>query len=199
MVKEAASSITRIIGFNGAYEDDGTVARLLGASILEAKKTIEQSGHEARTEIVQLCKVVTTHFKSEDENLPKSVRRVIDKMRVADGFIFASPVHWFNISSPMKSFLDWLAIEEEAPEFPLRGKVAGVLVHCREDGGNQAAMSIIAPLLHMGMLIPPFSAFFRNKYGSKMSELKWQQKDHLLVARNVVRLVECIRKQKQWQ
>ena len=90
-------------------------------------------------------------------------------MSTADGFVFATPVHWFNMSALMKCFIDWLtSLEQDTCE--LEGKVAGALAHCDEDGGNQAVTSILSPLVHMGMLVPPYCGFFRNKYVASQSE-----------------------------
>jgi multimeric flavodoxin WrbA len=111
-------------------------------------------------------------------------------MRHSDGFIFATPVNWFNMSSPMKHFIDWItSLEEDAGRYKTTGgKPAAIVAHCHSDGGNQAAMSLVGPLLHMGVMIPPFCAFYRNKYGSKGRGERWQLTDQVLVGQNVVRL-----------
>jgi multimeric flavodoxin WrbA len=186
-----------IIGLNGANETDKAVARLLKQSIAEANKTIKKAGQTPDTEIIHLRDSVANVYHSKHEETPAPIQRLLTKMQRADGFIFATPVHWFNVSSIMKTFIDWLTVLE-ARNFSLEGKVAGVLVHCREDGGNQAAVNIIGPLLHMGLLIPPYCAFYKNKHAASHRESKWQNEDHRLVGRNVVRLAECVRSQKHW-
>lgn len=188
----------RILGLNGASEKNGTVAKLLDQSIDAAGAAMMTLGLRPDTEQIHLCDCITDFYESDKNKPPASVARLHTKMRQADGFILASPVHWFNVSAIMKSFLDWLT-PLEADGFALEGKVAGVIVHCHEDGANQAAMNLIAPLLHMGLLIPPYCAFFRNKYAAGKSEdTKWQTSDHRLVGRNVVRLAQRVRSQ-EWQ
>jgi multimeric flavodoxin WrbA len=109
----------------------------------------------------------------------------------------ATPVYWFNTSAIMKAFVDWLTFLE-MEQFALEGKVAGVIAHGDEDGGNQAAMAIIAPLLHMGVMIPPYCAFFRNRKMAQHSEGQWQLNDPRLVGRNVVRLANRVLSADTW-
>lgn len=181
----------KIVGFNGAPGKTGAVATLLSESLRAAEEEIAALGETPTTAVIHLVDVVKEFHDGSFTNIPASLQNTFDSMSTADGFLFATPVHWFNMSALMKCFIDWLTSLEDA--FELEGKVAGVLAHCDEDGGNQTVTGILSPLLHLGMLVPPYSGFFRNKHFASHSEAGWQADDHRLVGKNVVRLAACIR------
>lgn len=175
-----------IIGFNGAPTRDGSVGHLLDEALQAA--AAEGNGETTVTRIDLLDLRMPFH-DGNFATTPTELLETFHAMRSADGFIFATPVNWYNVSSLMKCFIDWLTTLED--HFELEGKVAGVLAHCDSDGGNQAAMAIITPLLHMGVLIPPYCAFYRNKNVGERSENRWMMVDQALVGRNVVRLIRA--------
>lgn len=182
----------KILGFNGAPAKTGAVAALLSESLRAAAEEITELGETPSTAVIHLVDIVKEFHDGSFTNIPASLRSTFDSMSTADGFVFATPVHWFNMSALMKCFIDWLtSLQRDTCE--LEGKVAGVLAHCDEDGGNQAVTSILSPLVHMGMLVPPYSGFFKNKYMASHSEAGWQAVDHRLVGKNVVRLAACVR------
>ena len=179
----------KILGFNGAAAKTGAVAVLLSESLQAAAEEIAEFGATPNTALVHLVDIVKEFHDGSFTNIPSSLQSTFDSMRTADGFVFATPVHWFNMSALMKCFIDWLTSLEGTGG--LEGKVAGVIAHCDEDGGNQTVTSILSPLVHMGMLVPPYCGFFRNRYASH-SEAAWQVVDHQLVGKNVVRLAACV-------
>jgi multimeric flavodoxin WrbA len=183
----------KILGFNGAPSRTGVVAGLLSESLQAAAEEIAELGETPDTALIHLVDIVKEFHDGSFTNIPSSLQATFDSMKAADGFVFATPVHWFNMSALMKCFIDWLTSLEQEDTRELEGKVAGVLAHCDEDGGNQAVTSIFSPLVHMGMLVPPYCGFFRNRYVAPQSEAGWQVVDHRLVGQNVVRLVACAR------
>jgi multimeric flavodoxin WrbA len=189
----------KILGFNGAPAKTGAVSALLSESLQAAAEEIAELGGTPNTMVIHLIDIVKEFHDGSFTNIPTSLQSTFDNMRTADGFVFATPVHWFNMSALMKCFIDWLtSLEQDTCE--LEGKVAGVLAHCDEDGGNQAVTSILSPLIHMGLLVPPYCGFFRNKYVASQSEAGWQSVDHRLVGKNVVRLAACVQFNKRgWQ
>lgn len=181
----------KILGFNGAPAKTGAVATLLSESLRAAAEEIAELGETPNTAVIHLVDIVKEFHDGTFTNVPTSLQSTFDSMSTAEGFLFATPVHWFNMSALMKCFIDWLtSLEQDTCE--LEGKVAGVLAHCDEDGGNQAVISILSPLVHMGMLVPPYCGFFKNKYMASQSEAGWQLIDHRLVGKNVVRLAACV-------
>ena len=164
----------KIVGFNGAPGKTGAVATLLTESLRAAEEEIAVLGETPNTAVIHLVDVVKEFHDGSFTNIPSSLQSTFESMRTADGFVFATPVHWFNMSALMKCFIDWLTSLERQDTRELEGKVAGVLAHCEEDGGNQAVTSILSPLVHMGMLVPPYCGFFRNKNMALQSEAGWQ-------------------------
>jgi multimeric flavodoxin WrbA len=178
----------KIIGFNGSPHRKGPVASLLNAALKSAESEVKALQRNSEVKRYDLVDVVRDFHDGSYDGEPATLKPVFSDMRDADGFLFATPAHWFNVSSLMKCFIDWMT----SHEFDFQGKVFGTIVHCEEDGGNQAAAAIVLPLLHMGLLIAPYSAFFKNRHGAEQSEAGWQLVDHRLVGKNVVRLAACI-------
>jgi multimeric flavodoxin WrbA len=186
-----------LVGLNGADGPSRTVSQLLDESMDAARAECENLGICGKSEIVHLGPIVASFYDGVQKNPPKRISECLNTIKNAHALIFATPVYWFNTSSIMKAFVDWLTLLE-MKDFALEGKVAGVIAHGHEDGGNQAAMAVIAPLLHMGVMIPPYCAFFKNKYMAGHSEHQWQLSDHRLVGRNVVRLANQVRSVRSW-
>lgn len=124
-------------------------------------------------------------FDYETGEVPTQVEAVFEKILWADGVIFASPTHWFNISSLMKVLIDFMA-KREAPDFPFAGKCAAFLVSCEEDGGQAAISAMAAPLCHLGFSIPHFCMLFHNS-SARSSEFDWQNIDLGLLGPNLAR------------
>ena len=77
----------------------------------------------------------------------------LDDLRTADGVLFGTPTRYGNMAAQMKRFIDstvqlWL-------EGALEGKPAGIFVSTSTAHGGQetTALTFMAPLLHLGMLI----------------------------------------------
>jgi NAD(P)H dehydrogenase (quinone) len=77
----------------------------------------------------------------------------LDDLREADGIVFGTPTRYGNMTAQMKQLIDstadlWLKGE-------LEGKPAGVFVSTATTHGGQetTAFTMMAPLLHLGMII----------------------------------------------
>lgn len=77
----------------------------------------------------------------------------LDDLRAADGIVFGTPTRYGNMAAEMKRLFDstaklWL-------EGALEGKPAGVVVSTGTTHGGQetTAFTMMAPLLHLGMII----------------------------------------------
>jgi NAD(P)H dehydrogenase (quinone) len=77
----------------------------------------------------------------------------LDDLRAADGIVFGTPTRYGNMAAQMKQFIDstvdiWL-------EGELEGKPAGIFVSTASTHGGQetTAFTMMAPLLHLGMII----------------------------------------------
>ncbi|MBP2029567.1 multimeric flavodoxin WrbA [Methanohalophilus levihalophilus] len=85
---------------------------------------------------------------------------ILEKIKTCDILIIASPI-WFGVRSAVAQLvierLDG-TYEESNPEtgqFPLYGKVGGVLVTGNEDGAHNVAAHTLFNLTHLGCTIPP--------------------------------------------
>lgn len=84
---------------------------------------------------------------------------VLDKIKAADILVVATPI-WFGVRSSVCQLvierLDGTYQERnEAGQYPLYNKVAGVVVTGNEDGAHAAAETTLFNLSHLGCTIPP--------------------------------------------
>ena len=97
-----------------------------------------------------------TSKEGKDDEWPKILR----KIKRADIFIIGTPI-WFGVrGSVAQMVIERLdgTYEEADPltgQFPLYGKVAGVIVTGNEDGAHHAAATTLFNLTHLGCTIPP--------------------------------------------
>lgn len=60
-------------------------------------------------EIVDIHEIPLFSEDIEKNGVPESVKKVADKVRAADGLIFAVPENNYSVSAPMKNAYDWLS------------------------------------------------------------------------------------------
>jgi NAD(P)H-dependent FMN reductase len=102
------------------------------------------------------------------------LKEIVEEMLSADGIIFGTPVRWFNVSAEMKELIEEMP---ESPNFPFEGKVAMFIASCNDDGGQHAINQLVAPLNHMGFIIPPYACVYSNSRMPSRGENRWQEKD----------------------
>lgn len=97
-----------------------------------------------------------TSNEGKDDEWPKILR----KIKQADILIIGTPL-WFGVrGSVAQMVIERLdgTYEEADPktgQFPLYGKVAGVIVTGNEDGAHHAAATTLFNLTHLGCTVPP--------------------------------------------
>lgn len=183
-----------ILGINGSPNKDGLGIKLLS-------EAIDQCVREgAKTKIAHLVDVKAGFFPGKySAETPPGHDEIFKLVEWADGIIFSTPVYWFSMSSLMKNFIEHLTTFEECRDFALEGKVAGFIATCEEDGGQKAILDMLAPLIHMGFIIPPYVALFHNRHMAEKSEKAWQRDDHRLIGANVFRMAKILKgKGKIW-
>lgn len=85
---------------------------------------------------------------------------ILDKVKSCDILIIGSPI-WFGVRSSVAQLvlerLDGTYVESDPKtgQFPLYGKVGGVIVTGNEDGAHNAAANTLFNLSHLGCTIPP--------------------------------------------
>ena len=175
-----------ILGISGGKKG-GRAASFLKQCLQEMKR------RRVKVELVELCDyniLPITRIDGDPEH-GKSLQSkddmpaLYEKILEADSVVFATPVHWFSVSSEMKIFLDRLTPLENAG-FKLEGKIAGFITYGNEEGRMNALMQLSAVANHMGMLIPPYAMIYFDK-----DQRGWPQKDIKLLAKNIVALIKA--------
>ena len=194
------SNNTFILGINGSPHKDGIVYELLNSVLTSAQ---EQGAETRIINLYDLKTVPTNGAYSKDPTSDTIVNAVKDditdlypEILRADGFVFATPVYWANMSAVMKDFIEHLTpLENDG--FALQGKVAAFIAASKENEGGveMAAMSMVTPIAQMGMLIPPNAIMWYPSFWSNAREekLAWAKDDAPRVGRNMVRLIEQLK------
>ena len=94
--------------------------------------------------------------ESETDEWPE----IVNKIKLADIVIFATPIWWGQRSSLMQRAIERMDAFDEEAHTPggraeLLNKVAGVVVTGSEDGAQQVMASIIEVLSFMNFTLPP--------------------------------------------
>ena len=195
-----------IIGINGSPHKDGTTVMALNR-ILESSKN-----HGAIVKLIHLvdkninpckgCYSIDPKLCKYPCNIKDDMQDILNLMLRADGFVFATPVYWFNMSGLMKNFIDRLT-NLATRGYKLEGKIGVFIASSKEDEGGKviASMSMALALNHLGLLIPPYSIlFYPGKeeivLKNKVVWVDWELKDSKLIGKNIVRLCEILRKTK---
>lgn len=97
---------------------------------------------------------------SSDEGEGDEWPKILAKLKSADIIIIGTPL-WFGVRSSVAQLvierLDGTYEEADSGtgQFPLYGKVAGVIVTGNEDGAHHAAATTLFNLTHLGCAVPP--------------------------------------------
>ncbi|MBI4114564.1 MAG: flavodoxin family protein [Candidatus Niyogibacteria bacterium] len=181
-----------IIGVNGGKKE-GHTSGYLKQCLDEAEKL------GAKVKLIELSDFTLLPISKSAANpeldTPEKIKSddmvlLLQEVEKADGIVFATPVHWFSASSEMKIFIDRLTPLENAG-FLLEGKVAGFIVYGNEAGKMNALMELSATTNNMGMISPPYSMIYLSNEASD-----WAAKDIKLLAHNMFKLINCIKKEK---
>jgi len=175
----------KIIGINGSPFVKSRTSDLLN----QVLKTAENLG--AETEVINLAEnkmnlpsgKLGLHYKDEKSN--DDMPEIYEKLINADALIFATPTHWFNVSSLIKIFIDRLTVLEESG-FLLEGKVVGFIAWGPEGGATNALENLALIFNHAGCVIPPYALMYitNDKY-------EWMEKDLALMAQNIIKQVKA--------
>jgi len=129
--------------------------RALIDKVVELMKPLGVKSEIIRVVDYNISRGVTSK-EGKDDEWPKILR----KLKRADIIIIGTPL-WFGVrSSVAQMVIERLdgTYEEADPktgQFPLYGKVAGVIVTGNEDGAHNAAAATLFNLTHLGCTIPP--------------------------------------------
>lgn len=85
---------------------------------------------------------------------------ILERIKAADILLVGTPI-WFGVRGSVAQLVierldgTYMEGDPETGQFPLYGKVAGVVVTGNEDGAHDAAATTLFNLSHLGCTIPP--------------------------------------------
>lgn len=112
------------------------------------------------TEVIRVIDHNIRFGVSSDEGEGDEWPEILKKIKASDILIIGSPI-WFGVRSAVAQMvLERLdgTYDESDPEtgqFPLYGKVGGVVITGNEDGAHNVAANTLFNLSHLGCTIPP--------------------------------------------
>ncbi|MGH2747622.1 MAG: flavodoxin family protein, partial [Actinomycetota bacterium] len=114
---------------------------------------------DVETEIVRVVDYHVPTGVTSDEGEGDEWPRILEKIKSAHILVIGTPI-WFGHRSSVAQLvierLDGTYQERnEAGQYPLYSKVAGVVVTGNEDGAHSAAEATLFNLSHLGCTIPP--------------------------------------------
>jgi len=97
---------------------------------------------------------------SSDEGNGDEWPFILEKIKACDILIIATPI-WFGVLSSVAKLVierldgTYMEGDPETGQYPLYGKVAGVIVTGNEDGAHDVCSTILFSLTHLGCTVPP--------------------------------------------
>ncbi len=165
----------KVVAFNGSARKDGNTAILVRRVFSE----LEKEGID--TELVQLagqrihgCAACGQCFKNKNERCAYDddiVNACIEKMRLADGIILASPTYFADLTSEIKALIDRSGYAARANGDMFQRKVGAAVVAVRRAG----AMHTFDSLNHfflIGQMIIPGSSYWNIGIGRAKGEVE---------------------------
>ncbi|QYZ78830.1 flavodoxin family protein [Methanofollis formosanus] len=115
---------------------------------------------EVESEVVRVTDYAVRFGTSSDEGDGDEWARILQKIKDCDILVIGSPI-WFGVRSSVAQLvierLDGTYAEGDpgSGQYPLYGKVAGVIVTGNEDGAHTVAAHTLFNLTHLGCTVPP--------------------------------------------
>lgn len=119
-------------------------------------------GLETESEVIRIVDHSIPFGVSSNEGKGDEWPAILEKIKASDIIIIAAPI-WFGVRSSVAQLvierLDGTYDQGDARtgQFPLYGKVGGVIVTGNEDGAHDVASNTLFNLSHLGCVIPPNS------------------------------------------
>ena len=117
------------------------------------------SDHGAETEIIRPVDYAISFGVTSDEGDGDEWPQVLEKVKAADILLMGMSI-WFGVrSSVMQMVIERLdgtyGETNDAGQYPLYNKVAGVVVTGNEDGAHASAETTLFNMTHLGCVVPP--------------------------------------------
>lgn len=117
-------------------------------------------GLGVETEVIRVVDHDIAFGISIDEGDGDQWPQIYAKVKKADILVICTPI-WFGVRSSVAQMVlerldgSYEEYDRETGQFPLYGKVAGVIVTGNEDGAHNAAANTLFNLSHLGCTVPP--------------------------------------------
>ncbi|MCM2264456.1 MAG: flavodoxin family protein [Desulfuromonadales bacterium] len=165
----------KVVAFSGSARKNGNTAILVRQSFTE----LEKAGIE--TELVQLagervrgCIACFQCWQTKDGTCAVKddcINDCIQKMRVADGIILASPTYFADITSEIKALIDRAGMVARANDHMFRRKIGAGIIAVRRGGAIHAFDSLNHFFLISQMIIPG-SLYWNIGIGREIGEVE---------------------------
>ncbi|MFH0780456.1 MAG: flavodoxin family protein [Pseudomonadota bacterium] len=163
----------KVIAFNGSPNKKGNTFHALQMVTEELQKEgIETEILHVGNKAIRGCLACGSCVKNKNEQCAQKEDEVngwIQKMKMADGILFGSPVHFSAIGGTMKSFLDRAFYVTGVNNGMLRHKVGAAVVAVRRSGGLPAFNQLNNFLCYAEMLLPT-SNYWNVIHGTRPGE-----------------------------
>lgn len=128
------------------------------ALVDKAKAIFDELGIESETIRVVDYKIAFGISSNEGEGDEWPL--ILEKIKSCDILVIASPI-WFGVRSSVAQMVierldgTYMEGDPQTGQYPLYGKVAGVMVTGNEDGAHNVSGTTLFNLTHLGCTIPP--------------------------------------------
>ena len=164
----------KVLAFNGSPNKEGNTWHAISMVAAELKnENIESEIIHVGNKLIRGCTACGQCVKNKNEQcvLPgDEVNDWIQKMKLADGIIFGSPVHYAAMAGTMKSFMDRAFYVAGVNDGMLRHKVGAAVVAVRRSGGLPTFDQLNNFINYSEMLIPT-SNYWNVIHGTRPGEV----------------------------
>lgn len=112
------------------------------------------------TEVVRIVDYTVAFGVSSNEGEGDQWPMILEKIKACEILILGTPI-WFGVRSSVAQLVmerldaTYAEADPNTGQYPLYGKVGGVIVTGNEDGAHDAAATTLFNLSHLGCTIPP--------------------------------------------
>nr|WP_275425556.1 flavodoxin family protein [Methanosarcina horonobensis] len=115
---------------------------------------------DVESEVIRVVDHSIAFGVTSDEGEGDECPFILEKIKTCDILIIGSPIWFGTLSSVAKMVIErldgtYMEGNPETGQYPLYGKVAGVIVTGNEDGAQNVGSRILFSLTHLGCTVPP--------------------------------------------
>jgi multimeric flavodoxin WrbA len=121
---------------------------------------------------------------------------ILEKIKKSEILVIGSPI-WFGVRSSVAQLVlerldgSYMETDPDTGQFPMYGKVAGVIVTGNEDGAHNVAAHTLFNLSHLGFTIPPnVDTYWLGPAGPGPSYIEAKGDKHLYTNKTVRFMVD---------